>query len=80
MIVSPIQVATIKHNKAQSKGYTPVVDPGFPIGGVLTHWGALTSNTYAFRQKHAKTKELDPVGGGMPGAPLPPGSANALIY
>ena len=46
-----------------------VVDPGFPIGGALTHWGAPTSEAYTFRQKtYAKMKEIDPVGGAHTGS------------
>ena len=30
----------------------PVADPGFPIGGAPSCWGALTSDAGSFWQKH----------------------------
>ena len=43
----------------------PVADPGFPIGGAPTLWGAPTSNVYTFWQKHMrKRKKLILLGGG----------------
>ena len=57
-----------------------MADPGFPIGGALTHWGGANLRCVHFLAKmYAKTKEIDPVGGGgacTDSAP-PPGSANA---
>ena len=50
------------------------MDPGFPIWGVPTCWGAPTSDMYTFWQKHVKMKEIDPVGGCM--LAVPPGSTN----
>ena len=54
-----------------------VADPGFSIGGAPTHWGDANLQRVHFLVKtYAKTKEIDPVGGGhMPAAP-PPGSTN----
>ena len=58
-----------------------MVDPGFPIGGELTHWGVPISNAYTFQQKmYVKTKEIDPVGGAHAGsAPLDPPMHMILI-
>ena len=54
-----------------------VADPGFPIGGALTRWGDANLRCIHFSVKtYAITKEIDPVGGHMPAAPPPPGSAN----
>ena len=45
-----------------------VADPGFPIGGAPTRWGGTNLRCVHFSAKmYAKTKEIDPVGGG--GAP-----------
>ena len=42
-----------------------VADPGFPVGGVPTHWGGTNLQRIHFLVKtYAKTKEIDPVGGG----------------
>ena len=55
-----------------------MADPGFPVGGAPTRWGAPTSDIYTFRQKHMrKTKEIDPVGEAHAGD-APPGSTNGL--
>ena len=52
-----------------------VVDPGFPVGGALTHWGGTNLRHVHFLAKtYVKMKEIDPVGGRAPAAP--PGSAN----
>ena len=49
-----------------------VADLGFPVGGVLTHWGGANLRCIHFLAKtYAKTKEIDPVGGvHAGGAPL----------
>ena len=55
-----------------------MADPGFPVGGggAPTRWGGANLQHIHFSVKtYAKTKEIDPVGGGAPAAP--PGSANA---
>ena len=57
----------IKDLKYEYQSISPlsVADPGFPIGGVADPLGgAPTSDAYTFWQKHVKTKEIDPVGGG----------------
>ena len=42
-----------------------MVDPGFPVGGAPTHWGGANLQHVHFLVKmYAKTKEIDPVGGG----------------
>ena len=60
--------------------YTSVADPGFPIGGVPTNWGGADLWHVHFLVKmYAKTKEMDPVGGG--GGThwrYPPGSTNVF--
>ena len=56
----------------------PVADPGFPVGGRRPVGGAPTFNVYAFQWKHAKMKELDPVGGCAPA--VPPGSTNEFSF
>ena len=50
----------------------------FPLGGGYRPIGGVpTSTVYTFQWKHVKTKEMDPVGGGMH-QQHPPGSANAI--
>ena len=62
-----------------------VADPGFPIGGAPTHWGGTDLQCVHFLVKtYAKTKEMDPVGGGVGGwralaAPLPPDPPMCLL-
>ena len=57
----------------------PVADPGFPVGGAPTHCGGADLQRIHFLAKtYAKTKEMDPVGGGGAlASSVPPGSANA---
>ena len=56
-----------------------VADPGFPIGGVPTHWGGTNLRHVHFLAKmYAKAKEMDPVGGGGHMLVAPPGSANVI--
>ena len=44
-----------------------VADPGFPVEGAPTRWrGANLRHEHFSAKTHAKTKELDPVGGGAP--------------
>ena len=45
-----------------------VADPGFPIGG----GGANFRRIHFLAKMYAKTKEIDPVGGGAPAPPLDP--------
>ena len=57
-----------------------VADPGFPIGGAPTCWGAPTSDAYTFQQKcMRKQKKLILLGGGG-GTHWrhPPGSVNDI--
>ena len=54
-----------------------MADPGFPIGGVPTHWGGATSDAYFLAKTYVKMKEMDPVGGHMPAAP--PGPATVFV-
>ena len=50
-----------------------VADPGFPLGGVPTHWGDANLRRVHFSAKtYAKTKEIDPVRGGGGRAPVAP--------
>ena len=52
-------------------------DPGFPVEGAPSRWGGANLQHGHFLAKmYAKTKELDPIGGGAPAAP--PRSANDL--
>ena len=54
-----------------------MADPGFPVGGAPSHWGGADLQCGCFLAKtYAKTKELDPVGGGA--AAARPGSANVM--
>ena len=54
-----------------------VAEPGFPVGGALTHWGGANLRRIHFLAKtYAKMKEVDPVGGGGHAPAAPPGSAN----
>ena len=47
-----------------------MADPGFPVGGALTHWGGANLRHVHFLVKtYAKMKEMDPVGGHVPAAP-----------
>ena len=56
-----------------------VADPGFPVGGALTHWGGANLQHIHFSAKmYVKTKEIDPVGGHAPAAP--PGSTNVEVH
>ena len=42
-----------------------MADPGFPVGGVPSHWRGADLQCGCFSVKtYAKMKELDPVGGG----------------
>ena len=55
------------------------MDPGFPVGGTDPLGGAPTSEEGTFRPKHAKMKELGPVGeGGGRALAAPPGSATVF--
>ena len=55
----------------------PVGDPGFPVWGAPSRWGGANLRCGHFLTKmYAKTKELDPVGGGGGAPEAPPGSAN----
>ena len=59
-----------------------VQDFPFVGWGVPSRWGGgvPTSDVGTFQQKHAKTKELDPIGGGgVRAGGVPPGSAKATI-
>ena len=57
-----------------------VVDPGFTVGGAPTRWGATDLQCVHFLAKtYAKTKEIDPVGGGHMLA-APPGSASEYTH
>ena len=51
-----------------------MADPGFSVGGAPTRWGGANLRRVHFLAKtYAKTKEIDPVGGGAaPAAPPPP--------
>ena len=65
----------------QSKANISVADPRFPVGGAPTHWGGANLRHVHFSVKtYAKTKEIDPVGGGGGRAPAaPPGSASVYV-
>ena len=51
-----------------------MADPGFPVGG-----GANLRCVHFSAKMHAKTKEMDPVGGGGHAPAAPPGSANDAL-
>ena len=58
------------HVKLRNFCQHAVVDPGFPVGGALTHWGGADLQCIHFLAKtYAKTKEIDPVGGCTLAAP-----------
>ena len=68
--VETLDRLSLNHNLTMSRQWR-VQD--FPLwGGCRPMGGALTSDTCAFQPKHAKTKELDSVGGSMLVAPLDP--------
>ena len=49
-----------------------MADPGFPVGGVCTHWGGVDLQHGHFSVKmYAKTKELGPIGGVCRARPPP---------
>ena len=51
----------------------PVADPGFPVGGGADPLGGANLRRIHFSAKtYAKTKEIDPVGGGGGGPVAPP--------
>ena len=56
---------------------TPVVGPGFPMGGHQPAGGGVDLRRVHFLAKmYVKMKEIDPVGGARRRRPPPPGSAN----
>ena len=59
-------------------GSKSVADPGFPVGGRAPVSGGVDLRRGHFSVKmYAKTKELGPIGGHVPGTP--PRSANASV-
>ena len=48
----------------ENSGLCPVVDPGFPVGGVLSHWGALTSDMGTFCKNIWENKRIGSRWGG----------------
>ena len=51
-------------------GLITVADPGFPVGGGVDPLGGVDLRHGCFLAKmYAKTKELGPVGGRVPGTP-----------